>query len=362
MHTRFGAWALALLLAAPVAAGARTSGPDEHDHQNRKDGQQVVDAPAQVKTFNVGANGSLKLSNVAGDVRVTGGGGTEIKVEAVIHGKGKTDAEARAQFDSVKVDMRQNGSRVDVETTHERHSRAWVDYTVVVPNGTSIDVRSVSGDVFVSEIGGSARAETVSGDVTATGLAQVAALRSVSGDVHATGLSSNGAVSFNSVSGDVTDQDAQGRLGDVRDGQRRRARGRVRLRRRPVVVGERRRRLHRHARQGRPLRLQLALGRHRAGHAERLRAQRGDVQRRHPGRRPHRPGRDAIGRAAPVAARSAAAARWSKRRRSRATCASTARAELAARTALCSGRRPRAQRRFVTRHGDCDNARRRSFG
>jgi DUF4097 and DUF4098 domain-containing protein YvlB len=58
--------------------------------------------------------------------------------------------------------------------------------------------------VYVSEIGGSARAETVSGDVTATGLAQVAALRSVSGDVRATGLSSNGTVSFNSVSGDVT--------------------------------------------------------------------------------------------------------------------------------------------------------------
>ena len=48
----------------------------------------------------------------------------------------RKEAEARAQFDSVKVDMRQNGSRFDVETTHERHSRAWVDYTVVVPTGT----------------------------------------------------------------------------------------------------------------------------------------------------------------------------------------------------------------------------------
>jgi DUF4097 and DUF4098 domain-containing protein YvlB len=204
MHTRYGAWALAALLAAPVAAAARTGGPDEHDQQGRRDDGQIVDAPAQVKTFNVGANGSLKLSNVAGDVKVTGGSGTEIKVEAVIHGKGKSEAEARAQFDSVKVDMRQSGNRVDVETTHERNSRAWVDYTVVVPTGASVEVRSVSGDVQVSEIGGSARAETVSGDVTATGLAQVAALRSVSGDVRATGLSSDGAVSFNSVSGDVT--------------------------------------------------------------------------------------------------------------------------------------------------------------
>ncbi len=202
MHTRLGAWAVAVLLAAPAAAGASTSGPDEH--QGRKDDSQIADAPAQVHAFNVGASGSLKLSNVAGDVRVTGGSGTEIRIEAKIHGKGKTDAEARAQFDSVKVNVRQNGSRVDVETTHEKNSRAWVDYTVVVPTGASIEVRTVSGDVLVSDIGGSARAETVSGDVVATGLAQVAALRSVSGDVRATGLSSDGAVSFNSVSGDIT--------------------------------------------------------------------------------------------------------------------------------------------------------------
>jgi DUF4097 and DUF4098 domain-containing protein YvlB len=201
MHTRFGTWALAIVLAAPVAA--RASGPGDHEQDGKRGDQPTADAPVQVKTFNVGAAGSLKLSNVAGDVRVTGGGGTEIRIEAKVRGRGKTDAEARAQFDSVKVDMRQNGNRVDVETTHQNHSRAWVDYTVVVPNGTSVDLRSVSGDVQVSEIGGSARAETVSGDVTATGLAQVAALRSVSGDVRATGLSSDGTVSFNSVSGDV---------------------------------------------------------------------------------------------------------------------------------------------------------------
>lgn len=200
MQTRFAAWALAVVLAAPVAAGAM--GPDDHE-QGRKDDNQSAAAPAQVKTFNVGANGSLKLANVAGDVRITGGGGTEIKIEAVVHGKGKTDAEARAQFDSVKVDMRQNGNRVDVETTHARNSRAWVDYTVVVPSGTTIDVRTVSGDVHASQITGSARAETVSGDVVATGLSQVAALRSVSGDVRGTNLQTDGAVSFNSVSGDI---------------------------------------------------------------------------------------------------------------------------------------------------------------
>jgi DUF4097 and DUF4098 domain-containing protein YvlB len=204
MHTRFGAWALALLLAGPVAAGAGTNGPEAQQQDGKRGDQQTAAAPPQVRSFNVGANGSLKLSNVAGDVKVTGGSGSEIKIEARVRGRGKTEADARAQLDTVKVDMRHSGSRVDVETTHQNHSRAWVDYTVVVPGGTSVEVRSVSGDLDVSEVGGSARAETVSGDIVATGLAQVAALRSVSGDVRATGLSSDGAVTFNSVSGDVT--------------------------------------------------------------------------------------------------------------------------------------------------------------
>jgi DUF4097 and DUF4098 domain-containing protein YvlB len=203
MITRHAAWLLAAaLLAAPGAA--RAHGPDEHEHQGKRgDNNQETSAPPQVRAFNVGATGSLKLSNVAGDVKVTGGGGAEIKIEAVVHAKGKTEAEARAQLDSVKVDMRQNGNRVDVETTHDKHSRAWVDFTVVVPKGAAIDVRTVSGDLMISEIGGTARAETVSGDVVVTGLSAVTALRSVSGDVRAERLVSDGNVSLGSVSGDV---------------------------------------------------------------------------------------------------------------------------------------------------------------
>ena len=64
----------------------------------------------QLKTFNVGATGSLKLANVAGDVTVTGGSSSEIRIEAMPHGKGKTEAEAQQQLDTVKVEMRQSAT------------------------------------------------------------------------------------------------------------------------------------------------------------------------------------------------------------------------------------------------------------
>ena len=101
MMTRCGAWVMAAVLAAPVAALA---------HPEEQDGKWLnVDGPKQVKTFNVGPNGTLKLGNVSGDVSVAGGSGSEIRIEASVHGKGKTDAEARAQLDTVTIDMRQSG-------------------------------------------------------------------------------------------------------------------------------------------------------------------------------------------------------------------------------------------------------------
>ena len=70
MTTRYGVWVLAAMLAAPVAA--RANGPDDQD----RDGRITADQAPQLRSFTVGANGSLKLSNVSGDVKVTGGAGT----------------------------------------------------------------------------------------------------------------------------------------------------------------------------------------------------------------------------------------------------------------------------------------------
>jgi len=186
---------MAAVLAVPVTALA---------HPEEQDGKwQSVDGPRQTKAFNVGPNGTLKLGNVSGDVSVQGGSGTEIRIEANVHGKGKTDADARAQLDSLTIDMRQTGSRVDVETTHKKNSHAWVDYVVIVPAGTTVDVRTVSGDVSVKDIAGLTSAETVSGDVVAMGLGNVSSLKAVSGDVSAKGLTAQGPVTLQTVSGDV---------------------------------------------------------------------------------------------------------------------------------------------------------------
>ena len=190
--------------------------PPKDRDRHRDDKGWVSSEPERIaNTFKVGENGSLRIGNIAGDVTVSAGSGSEIQVEAVKRGRGKTEDEARARRDDVQVEMRQNGTRVEVDTVHKRGSRAWVDYTVLVPAGTTVDVKSVSGDVEISNVRGEVRAESVSGDVVASALPRVALLKSVSGDVSATSSGSEGEVSLGSVSGDITAQGFKSRSAEV---------------------------------------------------------------------------------------------------------------------------------------------------
>ena len=84
MTSRWRTVVMAAAIAWPVAAGAAPRDHGDHD----RDDKEVATAPKQVKSFNVGPAGSLKLAKVAGDVTVTGGSGSEIKIESETHGKG----------------------------------------------------------------------------------------------------------------------------------------------------------------------------------------------------------------------------------------------------------------------------------
>lgn len=98
-------------------------------------------------------------------------------------------------------------------------NNCWIDYEVVVPEGTVVDgevgsgditvsgvakasARSESGDIDVRDIDGDAQAEAGSGHVNASGIAGASTLQADSGDIEATGLS--GASTAESSSGSIT--------------------------------------------------------------------------------------------------------------------------------------------------------------
>ena len=158
------------------------------------------------RTFKVGPTGSLDLSNISGDIVITGGAGDEIRVEAVKRANGHEGGETRRQLDGVTINASERAGRVEVSTSYprEQSSHVDVDYTVHVPTGATVSVRSVSGSIQLTALKGEARLETVSGNVTAANSRQLARVKSVSGDVSVSEGSSGDVLSLGTVSGNLT--------------------------------------------------------------------------------------------------------------------------------------------------------------
>jgi DUF4097 and DUF4098 domain-containing protein YvlB len=170
------------------------------------------------KTFKTGPSGSLDLNNVAGDVVVTGGTGDEIRVDAVKRVRSRDGSAAKALLGEVTIEAVETGGRVEIRTDYpdgHRDIHAEVDYTVQVPAGTAVAIRTVSGDIRVSKVRGETRLESVSGNIVGNTLAQVSKVKSVSGDVELSDGAATGGLSASTVSGTVVTRHIKAKAVDV---------------------------------------------------------------------------------------------------------------------------------------------------
>lgn len=176
------------------------------------------------RTVRLGRNGTLDLQNVAGDITVTGGGGDDVKIEAVKRVRHPNEAEGKALLSEIEIQVVERSGRVEVRTEYPRR-RNWsggVDFTVSVPRDASVSLRSVSGTVKVTNVNGELRAESVSGDIVTMTTRKLRWAKTVSGDVEVSEAEAD-ELSVGSVSGDVTVNrlkgsgfDAQTVSGDLR--------------------------------------------------------------------------------------------------------------------------------------------------
>lgn len=190
---------------APTGPTPRAAWLDRY--QESRQGPEQTDRI--VETIKVGRAGALDLSNISGDVRVTGTGGTEIVVEAVKRVRHRDPDEARRLLQQLRVEIVTVGDRVEVRTTYPRRGSgdrgvsARVDYTVTVPAGAAVTVKTISGDASVTKVNGEVRAETVSGNVGVTAAPNLVQAKTVSGDVSARDVGGAAALTLGTVSGTV---------------------------------------------------------------------------------------------------------------------------------------------------------------
>lgn len=173
--------------------------------QDSRHGPEVTERFS--KTVRIGRTGSFELSNVSGNVTVTGGSGDEVRIEAVKRARSRDQSTAKSVLDELRIEVTELPNRVEVRTEHPRGRRNYmgsVDYTVTVPAGVDTAIKVVSGDVRVTNVKGELRAESISGNVFASGAARLVLAKSVSGNVDVTDAASESALSVSTVSGNLT--------------------------------------------------------------------------------------------------------------------------------------------------------------
>jgi DUF4097 and DUF4098 domain-containing protein YvlB len=157
------------------------------------------------RTVRLGRTGTFELSNVAGDVTITGGSGDDVRIQAVKRVRRVNESEAKTLLAEIEIRVSERPGMVVVETEQSRRRRdvaAAVDFTIAVPSGASVAVRSVSGVLRVSNVRGELRAESVSGDVNLSSVGRLRTVKSVSGDLEVSDVDGEDVVA-SSVSGDV---------------------------------------------------------------------------------------------------------------------------------------------------------------
>ena len=185
-----------IVVVQQIARAARTAA-----YQGRDRGPEQTDRFS--RKLKLGRDGRVSVSNISGEIVVTGGSGDEISIDAVKRTRGD-----QSQLANVRISVDDRAGRVDVRTDYDmsrstRNNNVSVDYTVTVPAGASVELKSVSGSIKVTGVRGAVRAESVSGDVTTTDTPKVELAKSVSGDVTLSGIQIEGDLSASSVSGAV---------------------------------------------------------------------------------------------------------------------------------------------------------------
>ena len=155
------------------------------------------------RTVPLAADGRVSLSNINGDVEITGWNRNEVQIDAV------KAAQDQQRLDNMRIEVESSSNSVDIETKfpgHTNNNPGGVHYTLHVPQNARIDkVNLVNGSLTVQKLSGEINANLVNGKVRASELQGTADLATVNGTLEANYSSLNNVreIKLGSVNGRV---------------------------------------------------------------------------------------------------------------------------------------------------------------
>ncbi|HEY2858513.1 MAG TPA: DUF4097 family beta strand repeat-containing protein [Terracidiphilus sp.] len=121
------------------------------------------------RTLSVNGRVELNVGTGSGNIHITHGSGTEIK----IHGRVKSNwgsSEDRVREIAANPPIEQTGNIVRIGGHHENLNHVSIDYEIEAPADAFLEASSGSGDVTDDGVGQSAKLNSGSGNIHATGL------------------------------------------------------------------------------------------------------------------------------------------------------------------------------------------------
>ncbi|MBN2245049.1 MAG: DUF4097 family beta strand repeat protein [Candidatus Aminicenantes bacterium] len=184
------------------------------------------------KTVRLNKDGKVDLRNIAGDIEVKTWDKAEVRIDALKISREDSLEKAKENAGKVKIEVTEEGDALYIKTEYPkeriRSLNVSVDFWLTIPEGASININSVSGDVNAEKIGGALKAGSVSGEVTLMDIRGTLIASSISGNVTVEKAGSGadckstsgdvelknivGDVDLNSVSGDILVQDIKGSI------------------------------------------------------------------------------------------------------------------------------------------------------
>jgi hypothetical protein len=159
------------ILAATLAVGLATAACDIKTTASGDFSFDIAGGKAEEtwsRSYKVAPNGRFELINVNGRITAEPTDGTEVVVEGRKTAKGRTDEAAKELLAKLEIREEVGESTVRVESRPPRlngFSGHQIEWTVKVPKGVIVDLRTVNGGVRLNDLSNEIHAKTTNGGI-----------------------------------------------------------------------------------------------------------------------------------------------------------------------------------------------------
>lgn len=190
------------------------------------DGPRITASAEESQTLEVDGPVSLKVVDDAGDVSITGADVDEVSISITKTGFGRNQVQAEELLDSIDYKIEQKENSITLTFDYPRANTniiQQVDFVVMVPFETTVDIKSSFGEINVSDIQGDVVLDNEFGNISVDKADGALEIRTNSGQVDVTSVQAGsqnveiysgfGTISLEQVSGaDITIESKSGKL------------------------------------------------------------------------------------------------------------------------------------------------------